>query len=306
MPSFGRRRGFRVFSHSTDVPGLAKAASAQGWQPAGDEPFGTDIGKAVREITQSLYGVPRDPPSASALGSTSFSDTFRGTFAGRTVTVANAWTPIDPTLRTVTDHRGTVTVCAVRMPSILRLAVQPRGVYPVVPSSLIAPTGNPVFDEWFTAAGGIPGTIEYLLTPRVQQRIMAHDDWVFRAEGYLLACVRKGKFRAIEEISRQVAEVMDVARAIPESVRTRYADHTADDLATRISRLEDIDAATAFLQDLGRADREDLAASNTPLAAFAYVRTPQQFMARFESLDPQRRMELFAMFMRANGDRDPY
>jgi hypothetical protein len=34
------------------------------------------------------------------------------------------------------------------------------------------------------------------------------------------------------------------------------------------------------------------------LAAFADVTTPQEAMARFESLDPQRRMEVITMFMR--------
>lgn len=299
MPSFGRRRGIRAFSHSIDVPGLAKAAARQGWQPTGDDPFGTDLAKSVHEITKCLYGVPPERAGSAAVGSTSFSDSFRGTVAGRAVTVANGWTPIDPLLTNVTDHRGIVTVCAVRMPSVLRLTVQPRGLHPIVPPSLITPTGNPDFDARFRAAAQ---TIEYVLTPAVKQRMMAHDDWVFRAEGYLLACVRKGKFRAIEEIGHQVAEVIEVVRAIPESVRPRYVDYSADDLAARVRRLQDIDDATVFLQDLSRADRENLAESNTPLAAFAYVRTREQVMARFDSLDPQRRMQLLAMFMAADGD----
>jgi hypothetical protein len=172
-----------------------------------------------------------------------------------------------------------------------------------VPPSLFQPTGNPAFDEAFSAAGGTPGTIECVLTPAVQRRIMAHDDWVFRAEGYLFACVRKGKFRDVEEIRHQVAEVMDVVRAIPESVRHRYIDRSADDLAARISRLENLDEATEFLRHLSRTDRENLAESNTPLAAFADVWTPEQAEARFQSLDPQRRWQLIAMFRRAEEER---
>jgi hypothetical protein len=41
-----------------------------------------------------------------------------------------------------------------------------------------------------------------------------------------------------------------------------------------------------------------LAQSNTPLAAFADVTTPEQAMARFESLDVQQRMQLLGMFQR--------
>jgi hypothetical protein len=304
VPSFRRRGRFRVFSHSTEVPGLAKAAVAQGWRPAGDEPFGTELGKAIHDITRSLYGVPRERVNPAAVGDTSFSDTFRGNFAGRTVTVANAWTPIQASLTNVSDRRGIVAVCAVQIPSVLRLAVQPRGYHPVMPPSMITPTGNPTFDEYFIAAAAVPGTIEYVLTPAVQQRIMVHDDWVLRAEGYLLACVRKGPFRGIEEITRRVAEVTDIARAIPESVLPRSAGRSAGDLAARIGRLKDIDDATTFLQDLGRVDREELAESDTPLAAFAYARTREQVVARFEALDPHRRMQLIAMFLRAEGQRD--
>ena len=49
-------------------------------------------------------------------------------------------------------------------------------------------------------------------------------------------------------------------------------------------------------------DREQLAHSDTPLSAFADVTTPEQAMARFESLDDQRKMQLMAMFMRVDND----
>ena len=44
-----------------------------------------------------------------------------------------------------------------------------------------------------------------------------------------------------------------------------------------------------FLEQLSPDDRQRLAQSNTPLAAFADVATPEQAIARLESLDmPQR------------------
>ncbi len=41
----------------------------------------------------------------------------------------------------------------------------------------------------------------------------------------------------------------------------------------------------------------------TPLAALADVRTPQEAIARFKTMDPQRRMQLIAMFMRVGDAR---
>jgi hypothetical protein len=83
-------------------------------------------------------------------------------------------------------------------------------------------------------------------------------------------------------------------------------DRPVPDLAARISRLNGVEDALARLQDLTPADREQLARSNTPLAVFADVQTPEEALARFGSLDPQQRMQLLAMFSRvddARGDR---
>ena len=54
----------------------------------------------------------------------------------------------------------------------------------------------------------------------------------------------------------------------------------------------------AFLQQLTPGERDRLARSDSPLAALADVRTPQEAMARLRSLDPQRKMQVMAMFMR--------
>ena len=58
--------------------------------------------------------------------------------------------------------------------------------------------------------------------------------------------------------------------------------------------------AIAFLQGLTPDERERLARSDTPLAAFADVRTPEEAMARFGSLPEARRMQLLAMFARVD------
>jgi hypothetical protein len=53
-----------------------------------------------------------------------------------------------------------------------------------------------------------------------------------------------------------------------------------------------------MLQGLTPSEREQLASSESPRAAFADVQTPQDAMARFKGLDQQTKMQLFATFMR--------
>ena len=163
-------------------------------------------------------------------------------------------------------------------------------------------TGNAAFDERFVVAA-MPGSIEWLLTSEVQQRIMAHDDWFVHVERYLLGCISKGPFRSVEEVTERIAEVLAIVAAIPSSVLPNHVDHSADDLIGRISGLTSIDEAMAVLQQLTPTDREQLARSDTPLASFADVRTPQDAVARLRALDPQRKMQLMAMFMKAKDTR---
>jgi hypothetical protein len=299
MPLFGHRHDQPGPGAQAGVPGLAEAATAQGWQPAGTSPFTPQLAKTVHEITRTLYGVPRRGATFGyTAGETKFSDAFRGSIDGRTVIVANAWTYLDPVLGHVLDRSGTVAVCAVELPMVLPVAcVAPRRFSPWF-SAPEMPTGNPAFDGYYWVTAGMPGSFMPMLTPEVQQRIMAHDDWVFWAEDYWLACVSKGSFGSAEQVSQRIAEVLGIVTAIPESALPHHVDHSQDDLIARISRLESVEDAIAFLQQLTPADREQLAHSDTPLAAFADVTTPEEAIARFESLDDQRKMALLAMFMR--------
>jgi hypothetical protein len=130
---------------------------------------------------------------------------------------------------------------------------------------------------------------------------MMRDDWVFWLGENVFACVAKGKFRSIDEVSSRVSEVLGIVTAIPGTVMPSQVDYSADDLVARISRLDDVDDAITFLQGLTPGERERLARSDTPLAAFADVRTPEEAMARFSSLTEAERMQLLAMFTRVDG-----
>ena len=297
--------------------GLAEFAAAEGWLPAGDRPFDGHLEDAVAEINRTLHGAARTLGAARLhgirIGATVFADAYRGTAGGRAVTVANAWTNIEPEIQQSTGEMHGAAVCAVELPSVLpMMCVQPRR-FPPVGHARESPAGDPVFDGQFLVAGlpgpgagqqvpgagqQVPGAGQPVLTPGVQQRMMAHDDWVFWTGRYLLGCVSKGPFRSAGEVSQRIAEVMGILAAIPASVLPDHADHSADDLIARVNQVTTMDEGLALLQQLTPQERDRLARSDSPLAALADVRTPQEAMARFKTLDPQRRMQLMAMFMK--------
>lgn len=95
--------------------------------------------------------------------------------------------------------------------------------------------------------------------------------------------------------------MLGIVAAIPTSAVPDHIDHSADDVVARFSRLDSVDEALAKLQALTPADRDRLRQSDSPLAAFADVRTPLEAMARFQELDAQRRTQLLAMFQRVTG-----
>ena len=283
--------------------GVAGFASAQGWPPAGDRPFDGHLEDAVAEINRTMHGAARALGEMRLhgirVGATTFADAYRGSIDGRAVIVANAWTNIGPEVRGSTGTMYGAAVCAVELPSILPIMyVQPR-CFPPIAHVRESPTGNPAFDGRFLVAGmPAAGPGQEVLTPEVQQRIMGRDDWVFRAERYLLGCVSKGPFRSADEVTRRIGEVMGIVAAIPASVLPDHVDHSGDDLIARVNRLTSMDEGLALLQQLTPDERERLARSDSPLAALADVRTPQEAIARFKTLDPQRKMQVMAMFMK--------
>jgi hypothetical protein len=303
MPLFGRRK-----QATQPIPGgasgFAQGALAQGWQPVGGQPFDGHLEGRVPDVTRCLFGMSRGMPEQNYNTGTSFRDAFRGSIGGRMVTVANAWSYLlPPGVRRDPDFGG-VGACAVELPSALPiLCVQPRGIHPVLgmPAN---PVGDPEFDQRFLVnAVEALGDARQVLTPQVQQRIMARDDWVFCAERYLLGCFSRGPFHSFDEATQRLSEVLAIVAAIPASVLPGHVDHSQDDLVERISQLSSVEDALAFLQGLTPGDREQLARSDTPLAAFADVRTPEEAMARFQSLDQQQRMQLITMFAQVRDNR---
>jgi hypothetical protein len=288
---------------------LGQAAFTQGWQPVGSQPFDGHLEGRVPAITRCLWGMSRSENLQSQHAGTNYRDAFRGSIDGRNVTVANAWTYLlPPGVRRDPGFGGTG-CCVVELPSTLPIVcIQPRRIHAVL-GMHATPTGSPEFDQRFIVNAvptGMLGDPQQMLTPEVQQRIMARDDWVFVAERYLLGCFSRGPFGSFDEATQRLGEVLAIVAAIPESVLPSHVDHSQDDLVDRISRITSVEDALAFLQGLTQNDRERLAQSSTPLAAFADCRTPDEAMARFQSLDQGQRMQLIAMFSEVrDARRDP-
>ena len=283
-----------------DLPspaGLAEFARANGWEARGERPFDGHLEDGVHRVTCAICRVPASTAQSGVrVGNTIFRDSYRTAVDGRTVIVSNGWTNIQTEMRQAPDHWRGVSVCAAELPSMLLLArVSPRekgaglGVSP-------DPTGNAEFDQRFVVSAP-PDSARQVLTPPVQQQIMARDDWFFWVERYLFGCICPGAFTSVDEVRERIDVVLGVIAAIPTSVLPDHVDHSADDLIARINRLTSLEEAMGMLQQLTPADRDQLANSDTPLAAFADVRSPQEAMARFKTLDQPRKMQLLAMFM---------
>ena len=285
--------------------GLGQAAFTQGWQPVSDQPFDGHLEGRVSAIISCLWGMGRGVPKQENYNTgTSFRDAFRGSVDGRMVTVANAWSYLLPPGVRRDPGFGGVGCCAVEIPSMLPIVcIQPRRIHPVL-GLHATPTGSPEFDQRFIVnAVAALGDLRQVLTPEVQQRIMARDDWVFCAERYLLGSFSKGPFRSFDEGTQRLSEVLAIVAAIPASVLPSHVDHSQDDLIDRISRLTSVEDALAFLQGLTPGERQRLAQSDTPLAAFADCQTPEEAMARFQSLDQGQRMQLITMFTQVRDAR---
>jgi hypothetical protein len=306
MPLFGHRENLRRLQES-GVPGLSDIAVRQGWEPAGGQPFAGLFEADVHEISRAMFEVPPGlaaPGERAEAGPTAFSDGYRGTLDGRAVLVANAWTSIG-------TLRGAA-VCAVGLPAALTLlSVQPRQ-FPAALALPEIPTGSPAFDGRFLvqATADLDGPVRQVLTAEAQQRMLARDDWFFRAGRGLLGCVAPGPFRAVDEISQRISEVLAIAAAIaapapvmpamvmPAPVSYEVPALSPDDLMARLSQLTSLDEALAMLHALTPGERGLLAGLDTPLSALAEARTPQEATARYRTLDPQVKLQLAAMFMR--------
>jgi hypothetical protein len=293
------RRQSRSSGWDDEVPDLAALATARGWTPAAHPPFDRRLADLVHRSTWILYDRPftRLTQNSSGGDATVFNNAYDAPTGGRRLFVANAWTNIGPQELVRTHEMKGVALCAVELTSLSPLfVVQPRPLPPVDHYPLVS-TGDADFDRRFVVAL-VAGLDPNTLTEGVRQRIGAHDDWLFVGHDSWLACVSQGAFESADEVSRRVDDLLGIVDAFSETVLPKTVDHSVDDLAHRIRQLHSPEDAITFIEQLSPADRERLAHSNTPLAAFSDVSSRDEVIARFGTLDTAQRMALLAMFKR--------
>jgi hypothetical protein len=293
------RRFTEGLGHSTPIAGIADAALSWGWE-AVDEPFVGGTTDLIKGAVRTLHGVLRttDPIDNRPAARLLFHDAYRGTQDGRAVTVGNAWLAIDAVVAGGRRLEGCA-VTAVELSTLLVIAgVEPRLRHHGIPGPEV-PTGNPAFDSAYRVVG-MPGLADGVVSPEMQRRISARDDWTFIAEDTTLISVCREPFATADEVSQRVSDVLAIVAALPASVAPAEVDHSADDLLQRIAHIDTLEQALAFLQQLTDADRQRLAASPTPLAKFADVRSPDEAIARMMALPELERLQVLAMFQKAD------
>jgi hypothetical protein len=293
------RRFAEGLGHSTPVAGIAEAASSWGWE-AVDEPFVGGTTDLIKGAVRTLHGAFRTMrPSDDQAPRMHYHDAYRGTRDGRTVTVANAWIAIEAVVAGGERIEGAA-VTAVELSTLLMIAgIEPRLRHQGIPGPEV-PTGNAPFDSAYRVVG-MARLAEGVVTPEMQQRISARDDWTFIAEDTTFISICREPFVTADEVSQRISDVLAIVAALPVSVAPAQVDHSADDLLARIARIDTLEQALAFLQQLSGADRQRLAASPTPLAKFADVRSPDEAIARLMALPEMERLQLLAMFQKADG-----
>jgi hypothetical protein len=284
---------------SAEVVGLSELAASRGWQRVDGAPFESGLAEQIWHVTWSLYGRRERSSSGTAADPApsrpNFHDAYRGEVDGRRIVVVNHSTNLAQVRLWDTQA---VSVCAVELGTMFPvMLVKPRDL-PFHGVVKMVPTGIPEFDDRFSVAMATVVDPQTVFDEGVRQRIMAHDDWAFLGSDTWLVCVGKEPFSSAADVTRRLDEVFDLVRALPASIVPAQIDRSVDDLAVRIEKIASVEDALTFLEQLTPEDRQRLAASNTPLAPFADVTTPDEAMARLQSLDMPQRMQLLGMFQR--------
>ncbi|HEY3833609.1 MAG TPA: hypothetical protein VGO03_15040 [Acidimicrobiia bacterium] len=216
------------------------------------------------------------------------------------MTIANGFTYIQAATTSLKGMTCKVSIVAIELATMLPIMeIQPRS-FPLRSRIADLPTGDPLFDEKYLVMGALIGihSVADVLTADVRRRISARDDWFFVIGEYLFGCITKGGFKTVDDVKAGIAAVTGLVGAFPSTVVPASVDRSVDDLVTRIDKINTVEDALALLESLTPDDRERLAKSDTPLAAFADVRTPDEAMERLQSLPVDKRIQVLALFQR--------
>ena len=163
----------------------------RGWQRnTQEDPLGSDLSGQVHRLAWVLHGIPFSVDLLNATAA-EHPTTYREVWAGATdshrFVVANAWTDIGPHALRFYDYQA-LAVCAVERCRLVPFWVQPRHLSRLDRYTTPSPTGDPAFDDRFSAALPLPGTGPVLLNAEVRRRRWARDNWAFVSTPDSLLC----------------------------------------------------------------------------------------------------------------------
>jgi len=191
-----KRRAAPPSTGSAEIPGLAEYAATRGWHSLTDPVLSPRLADLVHRTSWILYDrryATTTYETTSLQHQTVYRDAYGGPVDDRGVVVANAWTNVGPQQLVKLLKMMGVGVCAVEVSSISPfMLIQPASL-PAAGRYPTTPTLNPDFDNRFAVA--LSPTVDVsVLTPELQRRIAAHDDWAFVADENWLACAGRGAF----------------------------------------------------------------------------------------------------------------
>ena len=237
---------------------------------------------------------------ASVQDETVFRDVYRGFIDDRRVVTTNAWTNIGPQQLVKLYEMKGVSVCAVELASLspIMLVQTSAADRRAVPHGADRePRVRPTVQ---------PGRVTRARRASHHPRASATDHGPRRlgiCRSRILACLCQPRPVPVRRRRAPTARRTDSdGRCVSRLGRPRPDRSLRRDLLARVQRLSSPEEVIGFLQQLSPDDRQRLAQSNTPLAAFADVPTWEQVMSRLQTLDVPQRMQLLAMFKRAKGD----
>lgn len=301
MKLFGRKQPTR--SVGEPVAGLQELATMRRWQSVDGVPVSSELADQVHRLAWILQGLECSNwiyDTMDVRHSTVYRDAYSIEGDGHRIVAANAWTNVGPQQVVHNLEMTGIALCVAEHCKLPPFLVQPAGLPLLDEHVAPTPTGDVMFDGCFVTKFPLPGTLE-LVNGDIRRRIGAHDDWAFVCQSGDLLVASTGAYRSADGVARRVDELAGLVAALEDLVLPKASDPATAALLERASHLTSLEDALTLLLGLSPHERDLLARSGTPLAPFAHVKTADEALATFQSMDMVQHMQLMAMLNLEDG-----
>src|SRR5262245_26277644 len=194
MALFRHRHSAPPAKAQTEDSPFAPEARSRGWEAVDRSVFPSDLTDYMHQSARVLRG--GEPRAEGAVGTVDYPTQLhvicRTHVDDRTVIVANGVTNLGRSFGTSDIHDSSV--CVVELPSVLWIAcIEPRRLHRLMSVPQEIETGDPAFDKQFRVNAS-PQLGEVTIPPAMRQLIMARDDWIFRTQEFLFACIADDRY----------------------------------------------------------------------------------------------------------------